>query len=241
MGWFWATEPLEDISPDGGGICGGSIVSAELETDCQSYDELAVSVTFGVELETLQLTETTLDIDGWGLRDLESLSMSECGLDMGNGLQVYGDSNLLDSNVNILRFSGTLLGATNTLNTHDDVTVVSPPAGGVIDGGTSGDNGVEVVDGGDAFNGNHILDGGDSQDTVTTGGTPEISYNQEVDIVSDYLIYKGWALPGSILSDPVWRIQKIIIDLNGDVSKKFADGNDELDNVWNDRAVLNYP
>lgn len=162
MSWFWATESLEDVSPDGGGICGGEVVSAELETDCQAYDDLAVSIIFGVTLESLQVTETAIDIDGWGLRYLESLSISECDLDMGNGLQIYGDLRLLHSNVNVLRFTGTDLGAVNTLGLHEDITVVSPPFVGVIDGGSSGNNGIEVVDGGNAFDGNHEIDGGNA-------------------------------------------------------------------------------
>lgn len=44
------------------------------------------------------------------------------------------------------------------------------------------------------------------------------------------------APPGSLTSDPVWRIQKI--DVNG--SRYWADGNTNFDNVADDYATLTY-
>lgn len=87
---------------------------------------------------------------------------------------------------------------------------------------------------------NTLRVGGGSSDgygVVTVGG---VAYAQIIDIVSDYLIYKGWAEVGSLTSAPVWRIQKIVIGFDDDVTKTWADGNAEFDNIWDDHLSLVY-
>jgi len=70
----------------------------------------------------------------------------------------------------------------------------------------------------------------------------EIMFKKRTDFVSDTLIYKGVAAPGSLTSAAVWRISEITFDENSndDVAEDFADGNDSFTNVWDDRAVLSY-
>ena len=65
-------------------------------------------------------------------------------------------------------------------------------------------------------------------------------YSKRTDFITDELLYRGEADPGSIESDPVWRIRKITISLDGDVSEEWADGNANFDNVWADRLALTY-
>lgn len=65
-------------------------------------------------------------------------------------------------------------------------------------------------------------------------------YSKRTDFITDELLYRGEAAPGSIESDPVWRIRKIAISLDGDVSEEWADGNANFDNVWADRLALFY-
>lgn len=65
-------------------------------------------------------------------------------------------------------------------------------------------------------------------------------YSKRTDFITDELLYRGEAAPGSIESDPVWRIRKIAISLDGDVSEEWADGNANFDNVWADRLALTY-
>lgn len=76
--------------------------------------------------------------------------------------------------------------------------------------------------------------------TVRSSPSDEIPYYQIVDTVSDFLIYKGWAEVGSLTSAPVWRIQKIVIGFDDDVTKTWAEGNAEFDNVWDDHLSLVY-
>lgn len=65
-------------------------------------------------------------------------------------------------------------------------------------------------------------------------------YSKRTDFITDELLYRGEAAPGSIESDPVWRIRKIAISLDGDVSEEWADGNANFDNIWADRLTLPY-
>jgi len=51
--------------------------------------------------------------------------------------------------------------------------------------------------------------------------------------------YFGFAILGADENDPVWKIRREIIA--GDItSVTYADGNLNFDNVWTNRASLNY-
>jgi len=50
--------------------------------------------------------------------------------------------------------------------------------------------------------------------------------------------YQGWAEPGSATSAASWRIIRIV--LAADTTITFADGNRNLDNIWDNRTILNY-
>lgn len=64
-------------------------------------------------------------------------------------------------------------------------------------------------------------------------------YAVRVDYISDALSYAGKAVPGSLTSDSVWQVQKIV-STNDDVEVTWADGNGNFDNVWDDRLSLIY-
>ena len=51
--------------------------------------------------------------------------------------------------------------------------------------------------------------------------------------------YAGFALPGANPAQPVWRIQRITETATTTLIE-YADGNENMDNVWNDRASLSY-
>lgn len=65
-------------------------------------------------------------------------------------------------------------------------------------------------------------------------------YISEVDFITDDELYRGEAVPGSLTSAPAWRIRHIVIAADGDVSTRFADGDTNFNNVWNNRASLSY-
>jgi len=54
------------------------------------------------------------------------------------------------------------------------------------------------------------------------------------------IIYKGEAVPGALLSAAAWRIRRITLQSDDDAATEWADGNDLMDNVWNNRAALSY-
>jgi hypothetical protein len=51
--------------------------------------------------------------------------------------------------------------------------------------------------------------------------------------------YAGFALAGANPAEPVWRIQRITETATTTLIE-YADGNENMDNVWNDRASLIY-
>ena len=87
----------------------------------------------------------------------------------------------------------------------------------------------------------------DSVSTIVAGqpGPPgtsedEMVYAKQTDFVSDTLIYRGDATVGSATSSPLWRIRKLDIGPDGDVSETWADGDANFNNIWDDRASLTY-
>lgn len=54
-------------------------------------------------------------------------------------------------------------------------------------------------------------------------------------------VYIGEAIVGSSQSNSVWKIKKLTYDGSGNLAATlFADGNDNFDNIWDDRASLSY-
>lgn len=69
-------------------------------------------------------------------------------------------------------------------------------------------------------------------------------YAERTDFVGETVLYRGIAQlvdgePGPDEGDAVWRIYRITFDGN-DSTKQWADGNADFDNVWDDRASLDY-
>lgn len=82
--------------------------------------------------------------------------------------------------------------------------------------------------------------------STPNSGTPapvdgeQAMYAEETDFVNDNLFYKGEAAPGSLYEAPVWRISRTVIDADGDVHKKWANGGADFDKVWDDRLTYAY-
>lgn len=62
---------------------------------------------------------------------------------------------------------------------------------------------------------------------------------KRVDEASATVTYVGQAQDGSSIGDPVWQIQRITSS-GGATEIEWADGNNDFDNVWDDRAALTY-
>lgn len=68
----------------------------------------------------------------------------------------------------------------------------------------------------------------------------EVIVSERVDFITDLLIYRGEADPGAAESGAVWRIRKIVIGEDGDVTTTWANGSATFTNIWDDRASLTY-
>jgi hypothetical protein len=65
-------------------------------------------------------------------------------------------------------------------------------------------------------------------------------YAKRVDFISDALIYRGEAAVGTANAQPLWRICRITIGSDDDVTEEWAAGTAAFDKVWADRAALGY-
>lgn len=68
----------------------------------------------------------------------------------------------------------------------------------------------------------------------------DIMYSKRVDFVSDNELYKAEAVVGASESAAVWRIRKMSLGVDGDVTETWASGDANFDKVWADRASLTY-
>lgn len=76
------------------------------------------------------------------------------------------------------------------------------------------------------------------------GGNPpqeeDEVYATRVDFVTDNLIYRGEAQPGTLESQAAWRIRRITIASDEDITEEWANGTSAFANIWTDRASLSY-
>lgn len=80
-------------------------------------------------------------------------------------------------------------------------------------------------------------------DTIagSSGLSPEEElYSKRIDFISDSILYKGEAVVGALESDAVWRIRKIVIGVDGDITEIWADGDSNFNNIWNNRLNYSY-
>jgi hypothetical protein len=68
----------------------------------------------------------------------------------------------------------------------------------------------------------------------------DMVYSKRVDFVSDNELYKAEAAVGASESAAVWRIRKLSLGVDGDVTETWASGDAKFDKVWADRASLTY-
>lgn len=65
-------------------------------------------------------------------------------------------------------------------------------------------------------------------------------YSKRIDFISDSVLYRGEAAVGSSESSSVWRIRKITIASDNDISETWADGVATFNKVWTDRLTYIY-
>lgn len=77
----------------------------------------------------------------------------------------------------------------------------------------------------------------DDTDEVVIGMT---AFAQEIDVFDPTTIYRGEAQPGTLTSAAAWRVRRFIEAPDGDISTKWADGDNSFDNIWDNRTSLTY-
>jgi hypothetical protein len=110
----------------------------------------------------------------------------------------------------------------------------------VAGSGTSGADGNVGATGEQGIQGNVGATGEQGIQGPAGLDAPPSDNTTRIDFYTDDIIYRGEAIPASIESDPVWRIEKIEFDINGDVSKTWASGTSDYDKVWDNRLLYEY-
>lgn len=72
------------------------------------------------------------------------------------------------------------------------------------------------------------------------GATENVKYSRRIDVISDTVMYKGEATPGTANSAASWRISRITTNAEGDVTEEWAGGTAEFTQVWDNRLSLSY-
>ena len=68
----------------------------------------------------------------------------------------------------------------------------------------------------------------------------EVAQAKRVDFITDNLLYRGEADPGTLDSESAWRIRRIIIGEDNDITEEWVDGSAKYSYVWNSRLTYNY-
>lgn len=91
------------------------------------------------------------------------------------------------------------------------------------------------------LNGDPITVNGSYVTAGTDQGADDMAvYTKRTDFISDSVFYQGEALPGSAESAAAWRIKRVTLGVDGDVTEVWAGGTAAFDKVWDDRAALSY-
>jgi hypothetical protein len=96
----------------------------------------------------------------------------------------------------------------------------------------------------DASNNLNVNIAAQASNLVTQGTSPwvttESPYAFRFDSSASPILYLGEAVPGSLTSAPVWRIQKVDTSSSSAVSFTWAGGTSNFSSIWDNRASLSY-
>lgn len=77
-------------------------------------------------------------------------------------------------------------------------------------------------------------------DTLPVMGEEDMVYSKRIDFVSDSVLYRGEASVGTLESAAAWRIRKIVLAQDGDVTETWASGTADFNKQWTQRTVYTY-
>ena len=65
-------------------------------------------------------------------------------------------------------------------------------------------------------------------------------HSKRIDLVSQYLTYRGEAEANTSEAAPAWRIRRIFRDCKGQETTEFAQNSISFSQSWNNRYLLQY-
>ena len=68
----------------------------------------------------------------------------------------------------------------------------------------------------------------------------EVAQAKRVDFITDNLLYRGEADPGKLDSESAWRIRRITIGSDNDVTEEWANGDANYNKIWDNRLSYAY-
>jgi len=69
----------------------------------------------------------------------------------------------------------------------------------------------------------------------------EVPFAKQVNFISDNLLYRGEADPGTLTSAATWRCRKITIDAtDSDITETWANGDSNFDKIWDNHLSFTY-
>jgi len=71
-------------------------------------------------------------------------------------------------------------------------------------------------------------------------GGEDVALAKQIDWIDDDHVYIGDANPGSATSAASWRIKYTVFQADGDAAITWADGDDNFDNIWDNRLTYSY-
>lgn len=77
-------------------------------------------------------------------------------------------------------------------------------------------------------------------DTLPVIGEEDMVYSKRIDFVGENELYRGEAAVGSLENASVWRIRKVVLSTDGDVTETWASGTAAFDKQWSQRTSYNY-
>lgn len=77
-------------------------------------------------------------------------------------------------------------------------------------------------------------------DTLPVMGEEDMVYSKRVDFVGEDVIYRGEAAIGTSEGAASWRIRKIAIAADGDITETWAGGTSDFNKAWNLRTTYTY-
>lgn len=77
-------------------------------------------------------------------------------------------------------------------------------------------------------------------DTLPVQGEEDMVYSKRIDFVGEDVLYRGEATVGTLENSATWRIRKVVIAADGDISETWADGVSTFNKQWTLRTSYNY-